>query len=101
MEGPNKICANCPVPQVGKQCYANTIYTAGEELLTLNSDNVGQWKEQFEWLFNPNNTPSIEEAEIVDSKVDLTITKSKVSEVVSKFLGSKASGVDKRTTLST
>lgn len=66
--------------------------------MTLISDNVGQWKEQFEWLFNPNNTPSIEEVDIGDSKVDLSITK--VSEVVSKLLG-KASGVDKRTTLST
>ncbi|KAI3367323.1 hypothetical protein L3Q82_008366 [Scortum barcoo] len=54
----------------GKQYSANTVYSAGGELLTSTADIVGQWKEYFEDLLNPTDTPSTEEAEAEDSEVD-------------------------------
>ncbi|KAI3365878.1 hypothetical protein L3Q82_000864 [Scortum barcoo] len=48
----------------GKQYSANTVYSAGGELLTSTGDIVfGRWKEYFEDLLNPTNLPSNEEAE--------------------------------------
>ncbi|KAK3533819.1 hypothetical protein QTP70_031294 [Hemibagrus guttatus] len=52
----------------GKQLSANTVYSGGGELLALTGDIVGRWKEYFEDLLNPNDTPSIEEPEAEDSK---------------------------------
>ncbi|KAI3366531.1 hypothetical protein L3Q82_000662 [Scortum barcoo] len=37
----------------GKQYSANTVYSAGGELLTSTGDIVGQWKKYFEDLLNP------------------------------------------------
>ncbi|KAI3369534.1 hypothetical protein L3Q82_007744 [Scortum barcoo] len=51
-----------------KQCSANTVYSAGGELLTSTGDIVGWWKEYFEDLLNPTDMPSTEEAEAGDSK---------------------------------
>ncbi|KAI3364865.1 hypothetical protein L3Q82_001049 [Scortum barcoo] len=85
----------------GKQCSANTVYSAGGELLTSAGDIVRQWKEYFEDLLNPTDTPSTEEAEAGDSEVDSSITQAKVTEVVCKLLGGKALWVDERSTLST
>ncbi|KAI3364980.1 hypothetical protein L3Q82_001146 [Scortum barcoo] len=68
----------------GKQCSANTVYSAGGELLTSTGDIVGLWKEYFEELLNPTDTPSTEEAEAEDSEVDSSITQAKVTEVVRK-----------------
>ncbi|KAI3369436.1 hypothetical protein L3Q82_007657 [Scortum barcoo] len=48
----------------GKQCSANTVYSAGGELLTSTGDIVGRWKEYFEDLLNPTDLPSTEEAEV-------------------------------------
>ncbi|KAI3358019.1 hypothetical protein L3Q82_003043 [Scortum barcoo] len=58
----------------GKQYSANTVYSAGGELLTSTEDIVGRWKKYFEDLLNPTDLPSNEEAEDGDSEVDSSIT---------------------------
>ncbi|KAK3553774.1 hypothetical protein QTP70_009300 [Hemibagrus guttatus] len=45
----------------GKQLSANTVYSGGGELLASTGDIVGRWKEYFEDLLNPTDTPSVEE----------------------------------------
>ena len=65
----------------GKQPSTNTVYSGGGELLTSTGDIVGRWKEYFEDLLNPTDTPSIEEAEAGDSEVDSFITQAEVTEV--------------------
>ncbi|KAK3571094.1 hypothetical protein QTP86_001788 [Hemibagrus guttatus] len=75
----------------GKQLSANTVYGGDGELLVSTGDIVGQWKEYFEDLLNPTDTPSVEEPEAGDSEVDSFITQ---AEVVQQLLGGKASGVD-------
>ena len=62
--------------------------------MTSTGDIVGRWKEYFEDLLNPIDTPSIEEAEAGDSEVDPFITQAEVTEVVRKLLSGKAPGVD-------
>ncbi|KAI3360357.1 hypothetical protein L3Q82_014669 [Scortum barcoo] len=66
----------------GKQYSANTVYSAGGELLTSTGDIVGRWKKYFEDLLNPTDLPSNEEAEAGDSEVDSSITQAEVTEVV-------------------
>ncbi|KAK7889103.1 hypothetical protein WMY93_024663 [Mugilogobius chulae] len=78
----------------GKQCFTNTVYSAGGELLTSTGDVVGRWKEYFEGLLNPTATSSDEEAETEDSGGGSPITQAEVTEVVNKLLGGKAPGVD-------
>ncbi|KAI3363960.1 hypothetical protein L3Q82_001543 [Scortum barcoo] len=58
----------------GKQYSANTVYSAGGELLTSTGDIVGRWKKYFEDLLNPTDLPSNEEAEAGVSEVDSSIT---------------------------
>ncbi|KAK3547403.1 hypothetical protein QTP86_018910, partial [Hemibagrus guttatus] len=43
-------------------------WNGGGELLALTGDIVGRWKEYFEDLLNPTDTPSVEEPEVEDSK---------------------------------
>ncbi|KAI3355076.1 hypothetical protein L3Q82_017954 [Scortum barcoo] len=64
----------------GKQYSANTVYSAGGELLTSTEDIVGRWKKYFEDLLNPTDLPSNEEAEDGDSEVDSSITQAEVTE---------------------
>ncbi|KAK3566946.1 hypothetical protein QTP86_006763 [Hemibagrus guttatus] len=78
----------------GKQLSANTVYSGGGELLASTGDIVGRWKEYFEDLLNPTDTPSVEEPEAEDSEVDSFITQAVVTEVVQQLLGGKAPGVD-------
>ncbi|KAM9358371.1 uncharacterized protein ABDE67_003862 [Symphorus nematophorus] len=78
----------------GRQSSANTVYSGGGELLTSTGDIVGRWKEYFEDLLNPTDTPSLEEAEAEDSEVDSFITQAEVTEVVRKLPSGKAPGVD-------
>ncbi|KAK3525692.1 hypothetical protein QTP70_005846 [Hemibagrus guttatus] len=78
----------------GKQLCANTVYGGGGELLVSTGDIVGRWKEYFEDLLNPTDTPSVEEPEAEDSEVDSFITQAEVTEVVQQLLGGKAPGVD-------
>ncbi|KAK3568142.1 hypothetical protein QTP86_031382, partial [Hemibagrus guttatus] len=59
-----------------------------------NSDTWRGWKEYFEDLLNPTDTPSVEEPEAEDSEVDSFITQAEVTEVVQQLLGGKALGVD-------
>ncbi|KAK3544173.1 hypothetical protein QTP86_006037 [Hemibagrus guttatus] len=77
-----------------KQLSANTVYGGGGELLVSTGDIVGRWKEYFEDLLNPTDTPSAEEPEAKDSEVDSFITQAEVTEVVQQLLGGKAPGVD-------
>ncbi|KAI3371584.1 hypothetical protein L3Q82_024155 [Scortum barcoo] len=70
----------------GKQYSANTVYSAGGELLTSTGDIVGRWKKYFEDLLNPTDLPSNEEAEAGVSEVDSSITQAEVTEVVRKLL---------------
>ncbi|KAK3521202.1 hypothetical protein QTP70_000769, partial [Hemibagrus guttatus] len=72
-----------------KQLSANTVYSGGGELLASTGDIVRRWKEYFEDLLNPTDTPSVEEPE-----VDSFITQAEVNEVVRQLLGGKALGVD-------
>ncbi|KAI3354070.1 hypothetical protein L3Q82_018470 [Scortum barcoo] len=69
----------------GKQYSANTVYSAGGELLTSTGDIVGRWKKYFEDLLNPTDLPSNEEAEAGVSEVDSSITQAEVTEVVRKL----------------
>ncbi len=62
--------------------------------MTSTGDVIGQWKEYFEDLLNPTDTPSVEEAEMEDSGVDSSITQAEVTEVVCKLRSGRASGVD-------
>ncbi|KAK3536643.1 hypothetical protein QTP86_015444, partial [Hemibagrus guttatus] len=78
----------------GKQLSANTVYGGGGELLVSTGDIVGRWKEYFEDLLNPTDTPSVEEPEAGDSEVYSFITQAEVTEVVQQLLGGKAPGVD-------
>ncbi|XP_055005927.1 5-hydroxytryptamine receptor 3A-like [Boleophthalmus pectinirostris] len=66
----------------GKQFFTNTLYSAGEELLSSNGDVLGWWKENFEDLLNPTVTFSEEEVEAGDLEVDSSITLAEVTEVV-------------------
>ncbi|KAI3363612.1 hypothetical protein L3Q82_001244 [Scortum barcoo] len=66
----------------GKQYSANTVYSAGGEMLTSTGDIVGRWKKYFEDLLNPTDLPSNEQAEAGDSEVDSSITQAEVTEVV-------------------
>ncbi|KAK3519732.1 hypothetical protein QTP70_003707 [Hemibagrus guttatus] len=78
----------------GKQLSANTVYSGGGELLASTGDIVGRWKEYFEDLLNPTDTPSVEEPEAENSEVDSFITQAEVTEVVQQLLCGKALGVD-------
>ncbi|KAK3506058.1 hypothetical protein QTP70_002984 [Hemibagrus guttatus] len=78
----------------GKQLSAKTVYGGDGELLVSTGDIVGRWKEYFEDLLNPTDTPSVEEPEAGDSEVDSFITQAEVTEVVQQLLGGKAPGVD-------
>ncbi|TWW74689.1 hypothetical protein D4764_14G0006920 [Takifugu flavidus] len=46
----------------GKQCTVNTVYSGDGVLLTSTRDVVDRWKEYFEDILKPTNTPSSEEA---------------------------------------
>ncbi|TWW73510.1 hypothetical protein D4764_15G0009040 [Takifugu flavidus] len=103
----------------GKQCTVNTVYSGDGVLLTSTRDVVDRWKEYFEDLLNPTNTPSCEEVGPGDLGIGqgwanilirgpqwvLTFDKGAgpgadgwmecfVAEVVKKLLSDKAPGVD-------
>ncbi|KAK3572108.1 hypothetical protein QTP86_022187 [Hemibagrus guttatus] len=77
----------------GKQFSANTVYSAGGELLASTGDSVGWWKKYFEYLLNLTDMPFVEEPEAEDSEVDSFITQADVTEVVQQLLSAKAPGV--------
>ncbi|KAK3525208.1 hypothetical protein QTP86_023239 [Hemibagrus guttatus] len=74
--------------------FWQTVRRLRRELLVSTGDIVGRWKEYFEDLLNPTDTPSVEEPEAEDSEVDSFITQAEVTEVVQQLLGGKAPGVD-------
>ncbi|TWW64123.1 hypothetical protein D4764_03G0011310 [Takifugu flavidus] len=78
----------------GKQCTVNTVYGGDGVLLTSTRDVVDRWKEYFEDLLNPTNTPSSEEVGPGDLEMGSHISGAEVAEVVKKLLGGKAPGVD-------
>ncbi|TWW81657.1 hypothetical protein D4764_01G0014720 [Takifugu flavidus] len=77
----------------GKQCTVNTVYSGDGVMLTSTRDVVDRWKEYFEDLLNPTNTPSSEEVGPGDLGIGSHISGTEVAEVVKKLLG-KAPGVD-------
>lgn len=79
----------------GKQFSANTLYSAGRDLLTCTENIVGRWKEHFEELLNSIVTPFTEEVETGDSEENSAITLAKVSHVVIELFGGRVSEVDK------
>ncbi|TWW80944.1 hypothetical protein D4764_01G0007590 [Takifugu flavidus] len=81
-------------PRKGKQCTVNTVYSGDGVLLTSTRDVVDRWKEYFEDLLNPTNTPSSEEVGPGDLEMGSHISGAEVAEVVKKLLGGKAPGVD-------
>ncbi|TWW66954.1 hypothetical protein D4764_20G0009860 [Takifugu flavidus] len=78
----------------GKQCTVNTVYSGDGVLLTSTRDVVDRWKEYFEDLLNPTNTPSSEEVGPGDLEMGSHISGAEVAEIVKKLLGGKAPGVD-------
>ncbi|KAK3533295.1 hypothetical protein QTP70_015170, partial [Hemibagrus guttatus] len=76
----------------GKQLSINTVYSGDGELLASTGDIVRRWKEYFEDLLNPTDTPSIEDRPY--SEVDSFITQAEVTVVVQQLLSGKALGVD-------
>ncbi|TWW81631.1 hypothetical protein D4764_01G0014460 [Takifugu flavidus] len=81
-------------PRKGKQCTVNAVYSGDGVLLTSTRDVVDRWKEYFEDLLNPTNTPSNEEAGPGDLWIGSHIYGAEVAEVVKKLLGGKAPGVN-------
>ena len=78
----------------GKQYSVNTVYGGDGGLLTSTRDVVDRWKEYFEDLLNPTDTPSVGEAGSGDPGVGSCISGAEVTEVVKKLLGGRAPGVD-------
>ncbi|TWW53877.1 R2DM Retrovirus-related Pol polyprotein from type II retrotransposable element [Takifugu flavidus] len=78
----------------GKQCTVNTVYSGDGVLLTSTRDVVDRWKEYFEDLLNPTNTPSSEEVGPGDLEMGSHISGAEFAKVVKKLLGGKAPGVD-------
>ena len=66
----------------GKQCIVNTVYGGGGALLTSTWDVVDRWKEYFEDLLNPTDTPSGKKAGPGDSGVGSPISGAEVAKVV-------------------
>ncbi|TWW69735.1 hypothetical protein D4764_18G0005410 [Takifugu flavidus] len=72
----------------------STLCSGDGVLLTSTRDVVDRWKEYFEDLLNPTNTPSSEEVGPGDLEMGSRISGAEVAEVVKKLLGGKAPGVD-------
>lgn len=70
------------------------MYGGDGGLLTSTRDVVDRWKEYFEDLLNPTDTPSVGEAGSGDPGVGSSISGAEVTEVVKKLLGGRAPGVD-------
>lgn len=73
------------VSEEGKQCTVNTAYS-GDGVLTSTQDIVNLWKEYFEDLLHPTNTPSMEEAGPVDLGMSAHVSGAEVAEVVKNLL---------------
>ncbi|KAI3369843.1 hypothetical protein L3Q82_024419 [Scortum barcoo] len=79
----------------GKQYSANTVYSAGGELLTSTGDIVGYGGRNTSRISSiPPDLPSNEEAEAGDSEVDSSITQAEVTEVVKLAPQWQGAGVD-------
>ncbi|KAI3361286.1 hypothetical protein L3Q82_013463 [Scortum barcoo] len=80
----------------GKQYSANTVYSAGGELLTSTEDIVGPGSGRLIPRISsiPPTCLPVRKQEAGDSEVDSSITQAEVTEVVRKLLGGKAPGVD-------
>uniref|UniRef100_A0A8C5CGF6 Reverse transcriptase domain-containing protein n=1 Tax=Gadus morhua TaxID=8049 RepID=A0A8C5CGF6_GADMO len=78
----------------GKRGTIQAVYSKDGTLLTSTEEVVGRWKEHFEELLNPNNTPSMLEAEIEVDGVSSSISLVEVTEVVKHLRSGKAPGID-------
>ena len=83
-----------PCLQKSNLCTVNTVFSGGCVLLTSTKDVVYRWREYFEDLINPTNTPSGEKAGPMDPGMGSLILEAEVANVVKKHLGGKAPGVD-------
>ena len=92
--GLKEVLANRLATQEGKQGLAQAVLSRGGELLTQTEDIVGRWKEHFEELLNPANTPFGEEAESEASGEVPPMSLADVAEVVKQLFSGKAPGVD-------
>ncbi|TWW71602.1 hypothetical protein D4764_16G0000990, partial [Takifugu flavidus] len=89
-----RFCTTIRHLRKGKQCTVNTVYSGDGVLLTSTRDVVDLWKEYFEDLLNPTNTPSSEEVGPGDLEIGSHISGAEVAKVVNKLLVGKAPGVD-------
>uniref|UniRef100_A0A8C5CRJ5 Reverse transcriptase domain-containing protein n=1 Tax=Gadus morhua TaxID=8049 RepID=A0A8C5CRJ5_GADMO len=78
----------------GKRGTIQAVYSKDGTLLTSTEEVVGRWKEHFEELLNPNNTPSMLEAELEVDGVSSSISLVEVTEVVKHLRSGKAPGID-------
>ena len=78
----------------GKRGTIQAVYSKDGTLLTSTEEVIGRWKEHFEELLNPTNTPSIVEAELEADGGPSSITLVEVTEVVKQLHSGKAPGID-------
>ena len=70
------------------------MYSKDGTLLTSTEEVIGRWKEHFEELLNPTNTPSFVEAELEADGGSSSISLVEVTEVVKQLHSGKAPGID-------
>ena len=70
------------------------MYSKDGTLLTSTEEVVERWKEHFEELLNPTNTPSMMEAELEVDGGSSSISLMEVTEVVKHLRSGKAPGID-------
>ena len=73
--------------------------SSSDDPLTLNEDIVGRWREHFEELMNPKDTPPVQESEPEASGVFMTISLMEVTVVVKELLSGKAPWLDENSSL--
>ena len=78
----------------GKRGTIQAVYSKDGTLLTSTEEVVGRWKEHFEELLNPTNTPSMVEVELEADGGPSSISLVEVTEVVKQLHSGKALGVD-------
>ena len=79
----------------GKRGTIQAVYSKDGTLLTSTEEVIGRWKEHFEELLNPTNTPSMLEAELEEGGGGLSsISRAEVTDVVKQLHSGKAPGID-------
>uniref|UniRef100_A0AAY5K902 Reverse transcriptase domain-containing protein n=1 Tax=Esox lucius TaxID=8010 RepID=A0AAY5K902_ESOLU len=78
----------------GKRGNIQAVYSKDGTLLTSTEELIGRWKEHFEELLNPPNTPSIVDAELEADGEALSISMAEVTEVFKQLHSGKGPGID-------